>query len=95
MRRHAPDDNAGATILTTPHDIHRITAAFSGGRISTAHSTAAAAGASLAVLLSQNTLVTATHADPFRPGPIPCAPRHQPAGTAVGPSIPTTHLDPP
>ena len=26
---------------------------------------------------------------------IPCAPRDQPAGTAVGPSIPTTHLDPP
>ncbi len=50
MPRHAPDDNAGATILTTPHDIHRITAAFSAGRISTAHSAAAAAGASLAVL---------------------------------------------
>ena len=50
MRRHAADDTAGATILTTAHDIHRITAAFSAGRISTAHSTAATAGASLAVL---------------------------------------------
>ena len=47
---HAADDTVGATILTTVHDIHRITVAFSTGRISTAHSTATAAGTSLAVL---------------------------------------------
>ncbi len=35
VHRHAADDPAVATILTTPHDIHRITAPFSSGRIST------------------------------------------------------------
>ena len=43
MHRHAADDTAVATILTTAHDIHRIIVAFTSGRISTAHDTAAAA----------------------------------------------------
>ena len=73
----------------------RITVAFSSGRISTAHTAAAAARANLAVLLRQNALMTATHADPSRPVPILCAPRHQPAWIAVDPSTPTTRLDPP
>ena len=42
VRRHAADDPAVATILTTAHDIRRITVPFSAGRISTAHATAAA-----------------------------------------------------
>ena len=91
---HAADDTAVATILTTAHDIYRITVAFSAGRISTAHATAAAARASLAVPLHQNALVTAAHADPSRHGSILCAPRRQSAGSAVHPSTPTTHLDP-
>ena len=41
VHRHAADDPAVATILTTAHDIHRITVAFSAGRISIAHTTAA------------------------------------------------------
>ena len=45
--------------------------------------------------LRLNALPAAAHADPFRPVPIPCAPCRQPAWTAVGPSTPTTHLDPP
>ena len=73
----------------------RITVAFSSGRISAAHTTAAAARANLAVLHRQNALMTAAHADPSRPVPIRCAPRHQPAWIAVHPSTPTTHLDPP
>ena len=48
VHRHPADDPAVATILTTAHDIHRITVAFSSGRIS--HTTVAFAGASLAVL---------------------------------------------
>ena len=40
-RRHAADDPAVATILTTAHDILRITVAFSAGRISIAPRTAA------------------------------------------------------
>ena len=48
---HAADDTAVATILTTAHDIHRISVAFNAGRISTSHATAAAARASLAVPL--------------------------------------------
>ena len=39
--------------------------------------------------------MTAAHADPSRPAPILCAPRHQPAWIAVDPSTPTTRLDPP
>ena len=70
-------------------------AAFSAGRISTTHITAAAARANLAVLPRQNALMTAAHADPSRPVPILCAPRHQPAWIAVDPLTPTTHLDPP
>ena len=89
MHRHAADDPAVATILTTARDIHRIIVAFSAGRISAAHTAAAVAHAILAVP-RQNALVTAAHPDPSRPGPIPCAPRRQPAGTAVGPSTPTT-----
>ena len=73
----------------------RITVAFSAGRVSTAHTTAAAARANLAVLLRQNALMTAAYADPSRPVPILCAPRHQPAWIAVDPSTPTTRLDPP
>ena len=42
MRRHAADGPDVATILTTAHDIHRITVAFSAGSISIAHATAAA-----------------------------------------------------
>ena len=130
MHRHAADDTAVATILTTAHrpescrltvrdDLPhktltpryrdtpgpipslepttstRITVAFSCGRISTAHTTAAAARANLAVLPRQNALMTAAYADPSRPVPILCAPRHQPAWVAVDPSTPTTHLDPP
>ena len=46
VHRHAADDPDVATILTTAHDdIHRITVAFSAGRISIAHATAAAARA--------------------------------------------------
>ena len=41
VHRHAADDPAVATILTTAHAIHRITVAFSAGRISIAHATAA------------------------------------------------------
>ena len=73
----------------------RITVAFSSGRISTAHTTAAAARANLAALLRQNALMTAAHADPSRPVPILGAPRHQPAWIAVDPSTQTTRLDPP
>ena len=130
MHRHAADDPAVATLLTTahrpdscrlaarddlPHETlapaaaippgripalepttsTRITVAFSAGRISTAHTTAAAARANLAVLLRQNALMTAAHADPSRPVPILGAPRHQPAWIAVDPSTQTTRLDPP
>ena len=35
VHRYAADDPAVATILTSAHGIHRITAAFSSGRIST------------------------------------------------------------
>ena len=94
MHRHAADDTVIATILTTAHDIHRITAAFSAGRMSTAHATVAAGRANLAVL-RQNALVTAAHADSSRPVPIPGAPHRQPWGIAVHPSTPTIHLDPP
>ena len=129
MHRHAADDPAVTTILTTahrpescrltvrddlPHETltpataippgpipalepttsTRVTAAFSAGRISTAHTTAASARASLALLPRQNALMTAAHADPSRPVPIQCAPRH-PTWIAVDPSTPTTHLDPP
>ena len=45
--------------------------------------------------LRLNALPAAVHADPSRRGPIRCAPRRKPAGTAVDPSTPTTHLDPP
>ena len=45
--------------------------------------------------LRRNALPAAAHADPSRPAPILGAPRHQPAWTAVDPSTPTTHLDPP
>ena len=62
MHRHVADDPAVATILTTDHDIHRITVALSAGRISTAHATAAAARANLA-LLRQNALMTAAHSN--------------------------------
>ena len=48
MHRHTADDPAVATILTTAHDIHRITVAFSAGHVSTAHATAAAVRANLA-----------------------------------------------
>ena len=44
--------------------------------------------------LRRSALPAAARADPFRPVPIPCAPRHQPAWIAVRPSTPTTHLDP-
>ena len=54
----------------------RITVAFSAGRISTAHTTAAASRANHAGLLRQNALMTAAHADPSRPVPILGAPRH-------------------
>ena len=94
VRRHAADDTAGATILTTAHDIHRITVAFSAGRISHSPLHRGRRGRKPRRSPSER-LVTAAHADPSRPRPIPCASRHQPAGTAVGPSIPTTHLDPP
>ena len=46
------------------------------------------------VRLRQSALPAAAHADPFRPVPIPCAPRHEPAWIAVRPSTPTTHLNP-
>ena len=72
---HAADNTAVATILTTAHDIYRITAAFSDGRISIAHATAAAAHANLAAVLRHNALVTAAHAKPSRHGSILCAPR--------------------
>jgi len=49
VHRHAADDTAVATILTTARDIHRIIVAFSAGRISTAHTAAAVAHAILAV----------------------------------------------
>ena len=45
--------------------------------------------------LRQNALPAAVHADPSRPVPILGAPHRQPAWTAVDPSTPTTHLDPP
>ena len=76
MHRHAADNPAVATILTTAHDIHRIIVTFSSGHISTAHTTAAAARAHLAVLLRQNARMTAAHADSSRPVPILGATRH-------------------
>ena len=130
MHRHAADDPAVATILTTAHrpeicrltvrgDVPRetltpataippglipalepttstrITVAFSCGRISTAHITAAAARANLAVLLRQNALMTAAYADPSRPCRSWARPATSPAWIAVDPSTPTTRLDPP
>ena len=85
MHRHAADDPAVATVLTTARDIHRITIAFSASRISTAHTAAAAAHAILAVLHRQNARMTAAHAESFRPVPIRCVSRHQPAWIAVHP----------
>ena len=85
MHRHAVDDPAVATILTTAHDIARITVAFNAGRISTTHLDAAAATANLDALHRQNARMTAAHADPSRPVPIRCAPRQQPARIAVHP----------
>ena len=76
MHRHAADDPAVATILTTAHDITRITVAFSAGRFATIHTAAAAARANLAVPHRQNALVTAAHADPSR---------HQSTRSAVHP----------
>ena len=70
VRRHAADDPAVATILTTAHDIHRITVAFSAGRISIAHATAAAARAGPRRLLRHNALMTAAHSAPTSPVPI-------------------------
>ena len=104
VHRHAAaDDPAVATILTSAHRPDsreptastRITVAFSAGRISTAHTTAAAARANLAASAVRTPSVTAAHADPSRPVPIPGTPRRQPAWIAVDPSTPTTHLDPP
>ncbi len=43
LPQESAGDPAVATILTTAHDITRITVAFTVGRISTAHATAAAA----------------------------------------------------
>ena len=95
MHRHAADDPDVATILTTAHDSHRVTVAFSSGPISAAHATAAAPRANLGGLLRQAALVTAAHADPSRAVPIPGAPRRRPAWIAVDRSIPTAHLDSP
>ena len=94
-RTAIPPDTPGPIPALEPTTSTRITVAFSAGRISTAHTTAAAARANLAVLLRQNALMTAAHADPSRPVPILGAPRHQPAWIAVDPSTPTTRLDPP
>ena len=85
MHRHAADDPAVATILTTARDITRITVAFSGGRSSITHTAAAAARANLAVLHRQNARMTAAHAESSRSVPIRCVSRHQPARIAVHP----------
>ena len=45
--------------------------------------------------LRHSALPAAAHAHPSRSVPIRCEPRRQPAWTAVDPSTPTTHLDPP
>ena len=76
---HRPDSCRLTVRDDLPHETTstRIIVAFSAGRISTAHTTAPAARASLAVLRSQNALMTAAHADPSRPVPVRCAPRHQ------------------
>ena len=89
VHRHAANDPDVATILTTAHDIHRVTVAFSSGRISTAHATAAAARANLASLLRQAALVTAAHADPSAP----CRSRARPAAGPRG--SPSTVRSPP
>ena len=82
---NAADDPAVATLLTTAHRPERCRLA---ARDDLPHET-------LAVLLRQNVLMTAAHADPSRPVPILGAPRHQPAWIAVDPSTQTTRLDPP
>ncbi len=66
------------------NDIHHIAVAFSAGRISTDHATAAAARKPRR-LIRQNALVTAAHADRPAPGHSWARPRRQPAGIAVGP----------
>ena len=73
--RHAADDPAVATILTTAHDIHPHHPRFSTGRISTAHAAAAAARKPCRHL-RHNALMTAAHADPSRHVSILCALRH-------------------
>ena len=45
--------------------------------------------------LRLNALPAAAPRNPSRSVPIRCAPRRQPAWTAVDQSTPTTHLDPP
>jgi len=88
--RHAADEPAVATILTTDHDIHpphhppqrrpHLRGPRHRGR-----------RAQPRRQLRHNALMTAAHADPSRHVSIRCAPRHQPAWSAVDPSTPTTH----
>ena len=94
VHRHAADDPAGATILTTARDIHRITVAFSAGRISAApHRRSRHARKPRRPPPSQRPRDRGPRG-PVPPGSILRAPRHRPAGIAVDPSTPTTHLGP-